>query len=208
MHKNLGRTPGSERSSTVLTENIFFLLEMFTSFIILTWFQMYKRKSTIPSYRFSHCYCWQNFKISHRKHWPLADTRVNFERPAQVSISGDCIAITWRHLIFFCFFTAPAEGWINGAFHSDDNHAVFPIMTTVTAPQLQPADWKLSVESHAVTHRLTLPEVGDPRIIAQHWQLDLWNWEHISQTHRIHLDCGACHWVLQKFSAAEWHPAL
>ena len=96
---------------------------------------MYRWKSTIPSCRFSHCYCWWNFKISHRKQpRPLADTHVNFERPAQVSISGDCIAITWRHLIFFCFFfTAPAEGWINGAFHSDDNHAVFPIMTTVTA---------------------------------------------------------------------------
>ena len=127
MHKNLGRTPGSE--------NIFFLLGMFISFIILTWFQMYRWKSTIPSCRYSHCYCWWNFKISHRKQPRLlADARVNFERPAQVSISGDCIAITWRHLIYF-FFTAPAESWINGVFHSDDNHAVFPIMTTVTAPQ-------------------------------------------------------------------------
>ena len=148
------------------------------------------RWTTIPSCRFSHYYCWWNFKISHRKQpRPLADACVNFEGPAQVSISGDCIAIIWRHLIFFCFFTAPAESWINGAFHSDDNHAVFPIMTTVTSsPKSQPADLKLSVESHAVTHRLTLPEVGNPRNIAQHWQLDLWNWEHISQTYRIHVE--------------------
>ena len=146
---------------------------MFISFIILTWFQMYRWKSTIPSCRFSHCYCWWNFKISHRKQpRPLADTHVNCERPAQVSISGDCIAITWRHLIFFfVFFTAPAEGWINGAFHSDDNHAVFPIMTTVTAPQSQPADWKLSVESHAVSQWASDPTPH----IARSWRpTDYW----------------------------------
>ena len=176
---------------------------------------MYRWKSTIPSCRFSHCYCWWNFKISHRKQpRPLADTHVNFERPAQVSISGDCIAITWRHLIFFCVFLQ----------HQLRVGSMEPFtqMTTMQCSrswlllqlpnrnqQTENCLWNhMQWVSEPVTHRLTLPEVGDPRIIAQHWQLDLWNWEHISQTHRIHVDCGACHWVLQKFSAAEWHPGL
>ena len=43
--------------SDMLTENIVFLLEKFISLIILTWFQVYRRKSTLRSCRFSHCYC-------------------------------------------------------------------------------------------------------------------------------------------------------
>ena len=101
-------------------------------------------------------------------------------------ISGDCIAITWRHLIFFYSTSWGLDQW-SLSFRwqpcSVPDHDY-----CYSSPKSQPADWKLSVESHAVTHRLTLPDVGDPRNIAQHWQLDLWNWEHFSQTYRIHVE--------------------
>ena len=123
MHKNLFEEhQDPSYLSNVLKENIFFLLERFISLIFLTWFQMYRWKSTLRSCRFGHCYCWRNFKISNRKQpRPLADTLVNYERPAQVSIfqqwlysTNNIICMVW----VLCSSNAvPGSGRLACQFH-------------------------------------------------------------------------------------------
>ena len=42
---------------TACIANVFFLLEKFVMLITVAWFQVYRWKCTIPSWRFRHCYC-------------------------------------------------------------------------------------------------------------------------------------------------------
>ena len=80
------------------------MLEKFISLLVFTWFQIYRWKSTLPSCRFTHCYYWRNFKISHKKQpRPLADARVNFEQPAQLKVRSHCVRVRISFSIRFSF---------------------------------------------------------------------------------------------------------
>ena len=51
----------------MLIANAYFLLEKFVALISVAWFRCCRWKCTIFSWRFSHCYCRQNYTISHMK---------------------------------------------------------------------------------------------------------------------------------------------